>query len=93
VLGIEDPADLAWMLPRMTDQPYRTFTQPLRFATPAAAAVQRSYVLSSDRAHYVEAAQRAQSQGFRLVNVPGAGHDVMVTRPKELADALLNLAQ
>ena len=91
MLGITDPADVAWMGPRMVDQPYRTFTQPVRVPPELGKKVRLVYLLSSDRKHYLEAAKRAQAQGFHVLNVPGAGHDVMVTQPKGMVDALITL--
>ncbi len=90
-LGVTDPADVAWMAPRMRDQPYRTFTQAVRLAPDWPGPVRPTYLLTSDRPHYQEAAGRAVSKGFQLVRIPGAGHDAMVTRPAEVADALLKL--
>lgn len=91
-LGITDPADIAWMQPRMGEQPYRTFTDRVRAPASTVARLDRVYVLSSRRPHYLAAADRARGLGFTIVDVPGAGHDVMVTQPAELADALLRLA-
>ncbi len=91
MLGITDPADVAWMAPRMVDQPYKTFTQPVHIPSGIASNLRHVYLLSSDRKHYIEASRRAQAKGFRLLHVPGAGHDVMVTRPKEMVEALLTL--
>ena len=91
MLGITDPADVAWMAPRMVDQPYKTFTQASGTAAGSAKDVRHVYLLSSERKHYLEAAQRARAKGFRVLNVPGAGHDVMVTQPREMVDALLTL--
>ena len=93
MLGITDANDVAWMAPRMVDQPYQTFTQAVSIAADAAKDVRRVYLLSSERPHYLEAAKRARAQGFHAVAVPGAGHDVMVTQPRELAAALLSLVQ
>ncbi len=90
-LGVTDPTDVAWMTPRMTDQPYRTFTQGVRPQPAAAQALRRTYLLSSERPHYLAAAERARQQGFRVLHVPGAGHDVMVTQPRDLIAALLGL--
>ncbi len=90
-LGVTDPADVAFMAPRMRDQPYRTFTQPVRLAPGWPGPVRPVYIHTSDHPHYQEAAARAASKCFHLVRLPGAGHDAMVTRPSELAEALLKL--
>jgi pimeloyl-ACP methyl ester carboxylesterase len=92
MLGVTDAEDVAWMAPRMTAQPYATFRQPLHAPARTLAGVRRTYLLSSRRAHYLEASQRAQAQGQALVHIPGAGHDVMVTKPRELCEALAALA-
>ena len=90
-LGITDAADIAWMAPRMTDQPYRTFVEPVHAPPASLARLDRVYVLSSHRPHYLAAAERAREQGFTMIDVPGAGHDVMVAQPAALAAALLQL--
>ncbi|MFM7842564.1 MAG: hypothetical protein ACKO9T_11895, partial [Nitrospira sp.] len=56
------------------------------------ARLDRVYLLSSKRPHYLAATERARSAGFTVVEVHGAGHDVMVTQPDKLAAALLQLA-
>lgn len=91
-LGITDPGDVDWMAPRMGDQPYRTFVETVSAPEMALAALDRVYILSSRRPHYLAAVERARTRGFSIVEVPGAGHDVMVTQPAELAKALLRLA-
>lgn len=91
-LGITDPADVAWMAPRMCDQPYRTFVEPVSGPEATLAPLDRIYILSSRRPHYLAAVERARARGFAIVDVPGAGHDVMVTQPVALADALLRLS-
>ncbi len=90
-LGVTDPADVAWMAPRMRDQPYATFTQPAKRSPGWPGPVRPVYLLTSSRPHYLEAAERAASKGFLIVRIPGAGHDAMVTRPAEVSDALLQL--
>lgn len=91
-LGITDPADIAWMQPRMVEQPYRTFTDKVRAPAGKLTELDRTYMLSSRRPHYLAAAERARTQGFAVVELAGGGHDVMVTRPVELAATLLRLA-
>lgn len=90
-LGITDAADIAWMSPRMVDQPYKTFTQPVKSASNATRNIRSVYFLSSDRPHHVAAAKRARDQGFKIVNILGAGHDVMVTQSLELSAELIAL--
>ena len=92
-LGVTDAADIAWMSPRMDDQPYATFVQPVRISPATAHKARGVYLRSSERPHYLAAAERARAQGFQVVHVPGAGHDVMITQPGELSRALIRLAE
>ena len=75
----------------LLDQPYRTFTQGVRPPSKAAKTLRRAYLLSSERPHYLAAAERARQQGFEVQHIAGAGHDVLVTQPHELVTALLAL--
>jgi pimeloyl-ACP methyl ester carboxylesterase len=88
--GVTDPADLAWMGPRMTPQPLATLCQPL----PAAPVlgVPRSYL----HCRYGPSAPifrrfadlaRADPEAWTVVELD-TGHDAMVTRPAELFDAI-----
>lgn len=90
--GITDFADVAWMAPRMGDEPYRTFVEPAPGPEATLVPLDRTYILSSCRPHYLAAVERARARGLSIVDVPGAGHDVMVTQPAALADALLRLS-
>lgn len=87
-----DP-DVRWVLSRMVPQPVRTFTQPVRL-TSAAAAVPRTYIFCTEGKGdqplpaYV---QRARSEpGWRYREL-AAGHGAHVTAPRELANLLLEL--
>ena len=51
--------------------------------------LRKTYFLSSDRPHLLAAVKRAADDGFKIVHIPGAGHNVMVTQPNELTQALL----
>jgi len=88
-LGVTDPSDIAWMGPRMDDQPYKTFCQPLILPPDRAITVPCVYLLSSERPHYLAAADRAVQRGFAIRKISCAGHDAMVTHPQEVADALV----
>jgi pimeloyl-ACP methyl ester carboxylesterase len=93
--GVTDEADLARMVPRMRSQPYQTFTEPLRVADQAAAALPRTYIRCTQYpnpalSRYAEAARRPDSSWqYRELE---ASHDGMVSRPRELTELLLELA-
>jgi pimeloyl-ACP methyl ester carboxylesterase len=89
LFGVTNPADIAWIRPRITMQPIQTLTQQLSL-TRSDPHPRRSYILASDNANssFPKIAARLQEdphwQVYRLIG----GHDVMVTRPQELADLL-----
>jgi hypothetical protein len=46
--GVEDPAVIEWMLPRLSPHPWHCFIQPLRIADPEAlAAIPQSHIVAS----------------------------------------------
>lgn len=90
--GVTDPADIAWMAPRLTDQPAATYEQRLQLSGPGFARP-RTYIrcTRSDKMP-ADVAVRVQSEpGFRLIDLD-AGHDVMITNPEALTALLLDLA-
>lgn len=90
-LGVRDPADVAWMEPRIADQPVRTFTEPSSVTSATLSSVSFSYIAASSIPAFVQAAQRARTLGWPVRAMEDAGHDAMVTKPRELVDRLLEL--
>jgi pimeloyl-ACP methyl ester carboxylesterase len=92
VLGVSDPDDLAWLTPRLTPHPWRSYTEPLRL----------SGDLDRVAAAYIECvnwmrvfapyARRAEDLGFP-VRTLDTGHEAMVTAPDALAKHLIELAE
>lgn len=93
---VTDLEDAAWVRDKLTPQPFKTFTQPLRLANPAGFPGPRTYI----------ACLAAAPEGWRDAmvgrarNEPGwryrelaTGHDAMVTAPHELANLLLEAAR
>jgi hypothetical protein len=90
--GVTDPADVAWITPRLTDQPFATFTETVRFPGNALSGLRSSYVRTSNSEPFRLAAARAAAAGFSVIEMADAGHDVMITRPNELATRLVELS-
>ena len=91
--GVTDPDDLAWMADRLSGHPWRCFEQPLRltdeeklWAIPAYHIVCTSTLATRDRKLMAE----ARSAG-RLWDID-TGHDLMITEPTAVANALLQIA-
>ena len=75
---------------RYMDQPFKTFTQPLRYSSDIVNTLPRTYILTSRSALFTEAAARARERGYRYHELLAAGHDAMVTQPEALARLLLD---
>lgn len=90
-LGLSDPGNIAWVEPRLSDQPYRTFTQPVRMRGASWHALPGTFVQTS--ANFAQEAARAEQQDLWVVQLLSAGHDAMITQPEKLAAILLTSAE
>jgi pimeloyl-ACP methyl ester carboxylesterase len=91
VLGVTDPADLAWLTPRLTPHPWKTYTDPLRIG-PDVARVPGAFIENVDWMRvFTPYAERAGARGWPVETLP-TGHEAMVTAPDALAQTLLKLA-
>ena len=91
--GVTDPDDLAWMADRLSGHPWKCFEQPLElineeklWAIPAYHIVCTSTLATRDP----ELMAEARAAG-RLWDID-TGHDLMITEPAAVADALLAIA-
>jgi pimeloyl-ACP methyl ester carboxylesterase len=90
--GVTDPADVAWMAERLTGHPWRCFEQPLRLTNEEAlwAIPQYHIVCTSTLAtRDPELMAKARANG-RLWSID-TGHDLMITEPQAVADALVEV--
>lgn len=91
--GVSDPDDLVWMAERLTPHPWRCFEQPLTLTNEAAlwAIPQYHIVCTSTLAtRDPELMGKARAAG-RLWDID-TGHDLMITEPRRVADALQEVA-
>jgi pimeloyl-ACP methyl ester carboxylesterase len=91
--GVEDPADLAWMAERLTPHPWACFEQPLRLREEASAATVPAYHIvcaSTIPTRDAGMIERARAEG-RLWSID-TGHDLMITEPDLVTEALLAVA-
>ena len=94
VLGITDERDKGWMKPKLVDQPFKTFSQPVRLeGDPAASRIPRTFIYCNDPAigPYDRFAEKARREGWRYREI-ATGHFPMVTEPRRTAELLLELA-
>ncbi len=93
-LGVTDAADLAWIDERVVRQPFATFNEAVRLTAPAGAGLPRAYIacaLPASGSFGQFAAKVRDDPGWKFMALR-TGHNAMVTAPRELASALLALA-
>ncbi|EFC82270.1 alpha/beta fold hydrolase [Parafrankia sp. EUN1f] len=91
--GVTDPDDIAWMADRLTPHPWRCFEQPLTLTNEDAlwAIPQYHIVCTSTLAtRDPELTSKARAAG-RLWDID-TGHDLMITEPQAVTDALVDVA-
>ena len=91
--GVTDPEDVAWMDERLRGHPWRCFEQPLELRNETAlwAIPQYHVVCTSTLAtRDPELMSQARAEG-RLWDID-TGHDLMISEPRRVADALLEIA-
>jgi pimeloyl-ACP methyl ester carboxylesterase len=91
--GVTDPDDLAWMASRLTGHPWRCFEQKLDLREEASFSKIPQYhiVCTSTLATRDPALMEEARAAGRLWDID-TGHDLMITEPEKVADALLAVA-
>jgi len=91
--GVTDAADLAWMADRLTPHPWRCFEEKLVLHDEArlASIPQYHIVCTSTLLTRDEALMDEARRAGRLWDID-TGHDLMITEPERVADALLAVA-
>lgn len=87
VFGVEDPADAAWLGVRLRPQAERSFTEATRLSGAVDGIVGTAICCRPSTYPFAELAKAC---GYDVVGLEGA-HDVMLTDPVALAEALLRL--
>jgi pimeloyl-ACP methyl ester carboxylesterase len=91
--GVTDPDDVAWMQERLTPHPWKCFEQQLVLTDEAALAKIPQYHIvcaSTLATRAPDLMANARAEG-RLWDID-TGHDLMITEPRAVADALLEVA-
>ena len=91
--GVTDPDDVAWMAERLTPHPWKCFEQPLVLTNEAALwAIPQAHIVCTSTlpTRDPELMDAARAAG-RLWDID-TGHDLMITEPDAVADALLQIA-
>ena len=92
--GVTDPSDLAWMAERLTGHPWRCFEQPLQLVHEAELwAIPQYHIVCTSTLATRDAEQMDEaSADGRLWDID-TGHDLMITEPEAVADALARVAR
>ena len=89
--GITEESDLNWMRDRVGPHPLKTFKEPVHLHDQVAATLPRTFIYCTDKPTGDSLAPLAkrlrEKAGWRYRELP-AGHDVMVTAPKDVAAML-----
>jgi pimeloyl-ACP methyl ester carboxylesterase len=96
ILNVSDPEDVAWLEAKLTPQPIATLEEGAACTSPLAERpFARTYVLATDPSNpaCLAACARVEGQPGWQVHRVATGHDLLVTRPQEVADLLLSLAR
>jgi pimeloyl-ACP methyl ester carboxylesterase len=97
--GVTDPADIAWIGDRRVSHPLATLHEPI--ALRGAVSLPRTYIRCTRRQGLIDLFgadpllpmyERAVADGLTIVDID-AGHDAMVTAPREVADALIDVSR
>jgi pimeloyl-ACP methyl ester carboxylesterase len=89
VLGVADPADLAWAEPRLAAQPVRTFLEPVGSVDFTAVADRLYIACMAPAAPFLDRSRaRARADGWAVAEL-AAGHDAMITHPCDVASLVL----
>ena len=97
--GVTTEPDVSWLRSKVTPQPLKTFEQPLHLKNPAiVSAKPRTHIQCTGGGFFRSLMRRLLARralppreaGWRLRQLP-TGHMAMITRPRELADLLLEV--
>ena len=92
--GVTDDEDVRWMADRLTGHPWRCFEQKLDLTNEDALwAIPQYHVICTATwgTRDPELMDRARTEG-RLWDID-TGHDLMITEPEKVTDALLQVAE
>lgn len=92
--GVTDPDDAAWMMERLTPQPWRCFEQKLELRDEAAVRrIPRVSINCSRTLARRDPEQRDRALQGDVAREIDTGHDLMITEPEAVARMLLELAR
>jgi pimeloyl-ACP methyl ester carboxylesterase len=91
--GVTEPNDIKWVNDRLTNQPFKTFSQPLVLKNPFGNHLSLTYIACTKpelRAIQPFADRTMLSKNWKYMELK-SGHDAMITMPAELSNMLQSL--
>jgi pimeloyl-ACP methyl ester carboxylesterase len=91
--GVTDPDDIAWMEPRLVAHPWKCFEQALELTNEVAlGAIPEYHVVCTSTLATRDPEMMATARDEGRLWAIDTGHDLMITEPEAVADALLEVA-
>ena len=91
--GVTDPADLAWMADRLTPHPWACFEQPLELRDEAGyAKIPQYHIVCTSTLATRDPGLIAEARAAGRLWDIDTGHDLMITEPRAVTDALIQVA-
>lgn len=91
--GVTDPDDVAWMTPRLTPHPWNCFEQQLKLTNEVAyRAIPQYHIVCTSTLATRDPAMIDEARAAGRLWAIDTGHDLMITEPQQVADALLQVA-
>jgi pimeloyl-ACP methyl ester carboxylesterase len=91
-LGVTEPDDVAWLVERLTPQPWKTVTQPLELTNEAALwKLPQTHIVCTSTLPIRNVERLKELSDGRLWDID-TGHNLMITAPKATAELLLKVA-
>lgn len=92
--GVKEKEDIEWTEKRLGPQSAKTFVQAVTIENPIPDSIKKVYIqLTDDSPWFVEAAEKARTNGFKSIKYLGGGHDAMISQPAKIAEILNSIVE
>lgn len=92
--GVKEKEDIEWTEKRLGPQSAKTFVQAVTIENPIPDSIKKVYIqLTDDSPWFVEAAEKARTNGFKSIKYLGGGHDAMISKPAEIAEIFNSIVE
>ena len=92
--GVKEKEDIEWTEKRLGPQSAKTFVQAVTIENPIPDSIKKVYIqLTDDSSWFVEAAEKARTNGFKSIKYLGGGHDAMISQPAKIAEILNSVVE